>query len=474
MDPTRKLIFIEFNELSASLLDKFMAAGELPNFKRFYDASTVYTTTAGDDPLEPWVQWPTVHCGVPYREHRALYLGDGARITQKAMGTVLSENGIPVGIFGMMNGNYDRPNGYHVPDPWDAVHEPHPSELRIFFDFVARQVQENTRGLQLSLRETIAFASFMLRHGLSVSTVVAAVRQLLGERLRPGTTWKRAAILDLLQYDVFRYLNRKHRVRFASFFSNSTAHLQHYFWRNMAPEGFEEPPAADADESLRHAVRFGYRSMDRLLGRMMNDYPDHRLVICTGLSQAPWFETTKCTYRPIDFAAFLHFAGVSEDVRVIPVMAEKFRVECDSESVASAVDDALARLRFRGAALMQSHVANTTVYAGCNVIDADSTLLPEQVVCGAKSVAFGELLYRITAMNSGRHVPEGLLWVRDGEHRVNASPLPLAAVAPMILKHFAVEAPSTMQVESPYRRIDNAAVAVATSSNRPYGDSVCA
>jgi lipopolysaccharide/colanic/teichoic acid biosynthesis glycosyltransferase len=203
MDETRKLILIEFNELSATLLAKFMAEGDLPNFDRFYNASTAYRTTAGDDPLEPWVQWPSVHCGVPYSEHRALNLGDGARITQKAMGTVLSENGIPVGIFGMINGNYDRPNGYHVPDPWDTVHAPHPDELKPFCDFVAHQVQENTRGFQLDLRQTLTFATFMLRHGLSISTVGAALKQLLSERLRPGIKWKRVAVLDLLQYDLF-------------------------------------------------------------------------------------------------------------------------------------------------------------------------------------------------------------------------------------------------------------------------------
>jgi len=419
----------------------------LPNFKRFYAGSAVFTTTAGDDPLEPWVQWPSVHCGVPYREHRALYLGDGARITQKAMGTVLSENGIPVGIFGMMNGNYSRPNGYHVPDPWDAVHEPHPSELRIFFDFVARQVQENTRGLQLGLRDTIAFARFMLGHGLMPSTVVAAVKQLFGERLRPGTTWKRAAILDLLQYDLFRFLNRKHRVRFASFFSNSTAHLQHYFWRNMAPDGFDEPPAADADESLRDAIRFGYRSMDRLLGRMMKDYAGYRLVICTGLSQEPWFQTTKCTYRPVDFSEFVRFAGIAQRVAILPVMAEKFRLECESVEDASSIGRALDRLRFRDEPLMQTQVDGTTVYTGCRVYDASPALLEESVSNGDAAIPFGELLYRITAMNSGRHVPEGSLWVRSGAHEKIEATIPLTAIAPMILSYFGVPVPNTMSGE---------------------------
>jgi len=259
---------------------------------------------------------------------------------------------------------------------------------------------------------------------------------LLSERLRPGTTWKRAAVLDLLQYDLFRYLNRKHRVRFASFFSNSTAHLQHYFWRDMEPEGFEEPPSPTADPSLRDAVRFGYGSMDRLLGRMMRDYPQHRLVLCTGLSQEPWFETTKCTYRPVDFREFLAFTGVREEATVLPVMAEQFRLECGTEAAARRVSDDLEQLRFRGDALVHSHVDDSTLLVGCRVVDSDPAVLLEPVTRDGASIPFGELFYRITAMNSGRHTHEGTLWVRNGVRADEHKLIPLSAVAPMILAYF--------------------------------------
>ena len=67
MQPSR-LILIEFNELCPSLLDRFMERDWLPNFQRFHDLSDVYTTDAGEKPehLEPWIQWPTVHSGMPF------------------------------------------------------------------------------------------------------------------------------------------------------------------------------------------------------------------------------------------------------------------------------------------------------------------------------------------------------------------------------------------------------------------------
>src|SRR6266436_3182624 len=98
-------ILLEFNELCPSLLSRFLNEGVLPNFQRFYDTSAVYTTDAEEQfpNLEPWIQWPTVHSGMTFREHGIFHLGDGRTLRQKCVAELLSEAGIPVGIFGSMN-----------------------------------------------------------------------------------------------------------------------------------------------------------------------------------------------------------------------------------------------------------------------------------------------------------------------------------------------------------------------------------
>ena len=52
---TASVMLIELNELSPPLMDRFIQAGELPNFARFYREAQVYTTDAGEKPpfLEP-------------------------------------------------------------------------------------------------------------------------------------------------------------------------------------------------------------------------------------------------------------------------------------------------------------------------------------------------------------------------------------------------------------------------------------
>src|SRR6266568_7036114 len=84
MQSTR-LILIEFNELCPHLLQRFMDRGLIPNFRSFYESSTICTTDAGEDPghLEPWIQWPTVHSGMSFHEHGVFHLGDGCRLEHK-------------------------------------------------------------------------------------------------------------------------------------------------------------------------------------------------------------------------------------------------------------------------------------------------------------------------------------------------------------------------------------------------------
>lgn len=443
--PAPPLILIEFNELCPSLLRRFMADGTLPNFRRLHDSSTVFTTDAGEDEpnLEPWVQWPTVHSGMTFAEHGVFHLGDGRRLRRKCVAEVLSDAGLPVGVCGSMNTNYGRLNGYVLPDPWDREGVPHPDWLAPFYRTVARQVQESSRDGGPSKKEMLRFGLFLLRHGLTFGTARAVLAQLGAERRDAGVRWRRALLLDRIQYDLFRSLNRRFGVRFATFFANSTAHMQHYYWRHMEPEHFAAPPPETDHPSLRDAIRAGYRAMDALVGRFLADYPAALLVLCTALSQQPWVETTKCTFRPRRFEALLEFAGVAAGA-VRPVMAEQFHVECpDGESAA------LAEARFRELViddqpLMAVRREGNTLFAGCRVTDAAAAGRPVTRRSDGSSRRFDELFYMIHTVRSGRHHPDGVLWVRNGRHEVVAEKVPLTDVAPTVLAHFGVAQPDHM------------------------------
>jgi hypothetical protein len=447
MSPAR-LILIEFNELCPTLLRRFMDQGLIPNFRAFYESSEVFTSDAGEGPpnLEPWIQWPTVHSGMPCSEHGVYHLGDGRKLEAKCLAEVLSDAGVPVGVFGSMNQNYGRLHGYVVPDPWDPQGLAHPVSIQPFYQTVARQVQESSREQAGSKSEMLRFGWFLVKHGLTASTAWAVAHQLWQERWDRGLRWRRAMLLDRIQYDVFHCLNRRLGIRFATFFCNSTAHFQHYHWRNMEPERFPVPPPESDHPSLRNAIPQGYQAMDRLLGRFLRDYPDDLLVLCTALSQQPWIETTKCTFRPRRFDRFFEFARVRVQASAIkPVMAEQFHVECPTGEEAEQTEHRFRDLVVEDEPLMSVKREGNLVLAGCRI---NSTAVLDRPVIRRSDGGrerFGDLFYMVHTMRSGRHHPDGVLWFRTGRHRAHAEKAPLNDIAPTVLAHFGVAPPSQMK-----------------------------
>jgi hypothetical protein len=449
VNSAQQIIMLEFNELCPSLLGEFMANGHLPNFQRLYDSSTIYTTDAEEPPpqLEPWIQWATIHSGMTYSEHGAFHLNDGRKIKQKFLGEILSDAGIRVGILGSMNSNYTRVNGYYIPDPWDADAAAFPHWLSPFYEVVAKQVQDSSRSDGLSKGQLLRFGTFMLRHGLRLSTIRAAIEQILAERRDPGVKWRRASLLERIQYDLFLRLNRTFKPQFATFFCNSTAHYQHYYWRNMHPEIFVVPPDSADHQSLQTAILYGYQQMDKLVGQFQLDFPAAKLVLCTALSQQPWIETTKCTYRPIDFNTLLDFAEVDRrGVDVKPVMAEEFHLVFANERAAVRGLERLEALHINGQRLMKAQRTDANIFTGC-IINDPLAMHGQVVRSDRRARPFRELFHMVHSMRSGRHHPDGVLWIGDGEHRVVTEKARLIDLAPTLLARYGVAKPEHMHGE---------------------------
>jgi hypothetical protein len=450
-----RLLQVEFNELSPQLLDKFMAAGHLPNFSRLYDSSHVFTTDASAEPpnLEPWIQWPTVHLGVSHLEHGLRHLGgarsDGitnARVKLTPVAKVLSDAGHRVGVFGAMNVPYQDLVGFYVPDAWNPVASPSPDSLKPYVRTVGAMVRDSSRTEGTTPDAGLApFAAFLLRHGLTAATAAVLARQLLAERSDRGVRWRRASVLDWIQYDVFRNYARRERVDFATFFSNSTAHYQHYFWRHMDPEAFTVPPESSDHRSYAAAVLYGYRSMDRVLGRMMKDFPEAALVFCTALSQQPWIEATKQTYRPRNWEAVLRLAGFSApDIDVQPVMAEEFIATFSTEEEAIRAQQAFDRLTLEGRPLMEFKREGRALIGGCAINTPDVMGQPIQGTADASEPTMDEVFASIHTVRSGRHSSEGALWIRTGDHMVHDEVVGLEDIAPTVLRMLGVAPPEHM------------------------------
>lgn len=443
----KQVILLEFNEINADLISRFIAQGHLPHFKKLYGESTIYRTNAYTEninTLEPWVQWVTVHSGLSHESHGVKKLGEGGSVSSKLIGEVLSNAGISVGIFSSMNTNYKQLKGYFIPDPWDRSGVAYPKKLQVFYSFVQGMVQEHSQNKIGSIGQIASFVWFMLKNGLSIYTLSKGLRQIISE-FNDATSWRRASVLDHIQYDVFRSLTRKHKAQFSTFFVNSVAHYQHYFWRNMEPDVFDRPPSTSDSKSLATAILSGYKSLDDLICRFMTDFPDATLILCSALTQEPWIEADKVTYRPKSFDKFLAFSGIDKnEVEVKPVMAEQFYLDCVSSDVADSVEKALAGLKLDDRPAMLIRREGNSIFSGCiyNSSNIDGLKLVNAVT--GESILFDNYFVLVSSVRSGKHNPAGMLWVQNHKHRVEDVEISLTSIAPSILDLFSVSVPDNM------------------------------
>ncbi|MGU3537467.1 hypothetical protein [Methylobacterium sp. A54F] len=446
---SRSTILLEFNELTPMLMDRFIAQGHLPAFKKLRDQSLVCISDADEKApeLEPWIQWVTVHTGLPYSDHRVFDLGDGVELKAKRTWDYVADAGMTSWVCGSMNAaiNTDRSeNLYILPDPWSQGLKPNPeAKFSAFYHLVRSYVQEYTRDKPpLTRNDFLRFGQFMLTHGLSPATVQATVRQLLGERVGATSRWRRAAILDRLQWDVFRHFYRALRPAYSTFFLNSTAHYQHYYWRNMDPESFSLKDAEARQAEYSDAILFGYKKMDGIVAECLElAGPDTTIVLATALSQQPLAKYDgvggKQIFKINDVDQLMKFAGIQGRYEYAPVMAEQFHMFFETEGEAEAALARLEALRTSdGQDVMAVRRDGAKIFGGCQVNTPPGE---DTVVRSAHSNAtprFNALFYPVDGLKSGMHHPDGILWIRtpEGSHRTIERKIPIQEIGATLLE----------------------------------------
>lgn len=454
--PTNNVIVMEFNELCPSLLERWMGEGRLPNFKRLHEQSDVFITDADVKDaaqLEPWIQWYSTHTGLAYDQHQVFHLTEGARAGHEDIYRTLTEAGHKVSCFAGMNvRGFAKPGSVFVGDPWSENGDAYPPELETYNRFVSRNVREysNTND-RLTLKDYTGFLQFMLAHGMRLSTMRRLGSQLLSERTTDRRlSYRRASLLDLLQFDVFRWYYKRNRPSFATFFINSTAHLQHAYWRHHDPEAFQVKPSADELAVYGDAVRFGYESMDKLVGEFLAlaRQTGARLVFMTALSQQPFLRAEAMGgqkfYRLHDVERFLRQWNIAY-AEVSPTMTNQYLVLFGSAEDKQRAHEQLSAFTLgEGERLIDIRDAeNNGLYFGCGLHGnvAKDTVVTDGL--SGKQARFGDMLYVIDAMKSGCHHPEGALWIAGGKGVRHAAKVSILDMYPTILDMLGVRQPAS-------------------------------
>lgn len=442
------VLVMELNELCPPIIDRMMARGELPNFKRLHGKSDVYVTWTDDPDLEPWVQWVTLHTGKTQEIHGAKELDEGYRVDLPRVWDMIGDKGYSSLVFGSMNSRSFSDKVFLVPDPWSVRVAPSDPAYKAFHDFISFNVTEHTNERAKPTKKMVLdFARFMVSRGLSINTVMKAIRQLAAEKTSGrDRKWARSMVLDLLMWDVFEKEYRRRKPDFATFFANSTAFLQHRYWRHMEPDVYQVKPS-DADmQSYGDAIESSYRHMDWLLGRAMRLVgPQGRIVFVTALSQEANLKYEhiggKFVYRPYDFEALNEFMGGPKRVTFEPVMTHQAWASMETKEDADRFEAALNGLQSNGVSVMEWRRSENRIFFWCRFIskvDGDLTL-----TCASTGdrKSFAELFALIGQVNNSRHNRNGCFWVQrlDGRGEVHAEKLALEKATPLLLDLFPVQ-----------------------------------
>ncbi|GAC1342610.1 MAG: hypothetical protein NVS2B9_07160 [Myxococcales bacterium] len=451
----RRVVLLELNELSPSLVDRFIGEGRLPAFQQLRSESHLYVTESAERApfLDPWVEWITVHSGLDYADHQILNLGDGHRLGVPNLWDYVCRDGGTAWVCGSMNISYAKPlRGAVLPDPWAFGVDPSPESLRPYFSFVRHQVLDHTNPEAcFRAQDYLSFLRFMVSRGLRFGTCATIARQLAREKVsKVDVRWKRATLLDALQMDVFRSLYRELKPDLATFFSNSTAHFQHLYWRNLDPTPFKLKPTAAEQAAYSAAIRTGYENHDRLIRDAVQlAGKDAVIIFCSALSQQPCVsfddEGGKHLYRPRNFDAFVAACGVADARSTAPDMAERFQVLFDSEVAAGAAREQLDSATYRGRKLLLVAPNGKQLMINCSLYDDVDQ--GGNIEGRGFSIPFRKAFYQMEGIKSGMHHPTGLFWIRlpEREHRVFADAVPLNRVAPTVLSMYGLRKPPHMR-----------------------------
>ena len=117
----RKLIFLELNEINFDIVTFYFERGEyFPGFKKLIEKGITNTESETKyENLEPWIQWPSVHTGKTYEQHKVFRLGDFVNSTDEQFFEKVEKAGFSVGAVSPMNASNKLENpAYFMPDPW--------------------------------------------------------------------------------------------------------------------------------------------------------------------------------------------------------------------------------------------------------------------------------------------------------------------------------------------------------------------
>ncbi len=427
------MLIIELNEFNPGLLARAAADFSLKNFARVL--AMPHTETMADceeerHGLDPWVQWVSVHTGLPTSKHGVAHLGDVQHLRAPQFWESLAEKTpLRFGLWGVMNaaaGKHPDRVDFFFPDPWTFSEPAFPEELNQFLA-LPRYYAKNYLDLKwlpvtAAATRLVAFCLHPRRFGPLASLLPAA---LTGLRQGGPSTCVLFSLFDLVAAKLFAQYQHRHNPDVSVVFLNAIAHMQHRAWA--------------AEPAWRPEMVAGLRLVDQALGILLEAGGERPVIVLNGFRQECAEERADFLYRQENPVGFLARIGLHPE-RVEPMMTNDAQLFFRSAAECAAAAD-----RLRGARLAGRQVFDVQINAAndCQLfyqldfwqqVPADATL-----DIGDERLLFRDWFERVT-QRTGVHVPVGDIYSTQAAF---PQQMPLHAFAEHLSEHLCRNNPST-------------------------------
>lgn len=321
------MILVELNEINFDVVRKYIDSGaKLEGFSSLFDEG--FRTTTSElkyEELEPWIQWPSIHTGKAYCDHKVFRLGDMTKSTVPQIFELLEQFGYSVGAVSPMNAvNRLKAPAYFIPDPWTETPSAGGRVNKWVAEAISQTVNDNSQS-KITVKSMVSLIIAFFRF-VPASRFWFFVKYALSSR---GKQWRKALFLDLLIHQIHVSLFRSKTPDFSAVFLNAGAHIQHHYFLSSSQ--------ISVDQSKRNPTWYVQEEADPVLEMLqVYDYilrdlqaMNAEILIATGLSQEPFMQS-QFYYRLKNHEEFLGRLGINY-IKVQPRMTRDFLIQFDSE-----------------------------------------------------------------------------------------------------------------------------------------------
>lgn len=412
-----KLILVELNEINFDIVKKYIDSGtNLPGFKSIIGKQLISTSAEREyTQIEPWIQWPSVHTGLNYSEHKVFRLGDFVNSNKKQFFEKVEDAGYRVGAISPMNASNKLKNpAFFIPDPWTKTPTDESFLSKSLNSALSQAINDNAKSkLTILTIFNLSIAFLALVSPLRLFPMFwIAIKSL-------RKPWRKALFLDMFLFEIHKTLFRRKKPDFSTIFLNAGAHIQHHYFYNsphIKKSELQNPSwyVGEFEDPFLEMVKV----YDSIIQNLIT-IPNTEIIIATGLSQKP-YDKLKYYYRLVEHESFLNEAGISFS-SVTPRMTRDFLINFNNPEEASLAEIMLDKIMVDGTAKLFEEIDNrgSSLFV---VLTYSDEINKKTLIRLGDSYKFLEKYVVFVAIKNGEHQSKGFAYFSKGVFKFAPTP----------------------------------------------------